>query len=85
MSIQTVINFKNSSSAVEDIPSPETGEVAGRAFIIIDNDNDTVYRFIMPVEIAKQQGQRLMGIGNVEIANGAGMQQEIAKRDGHKS
>lgn len=84
MAIQTLVTFKNCSSAVEDITNPENpSEVAGRAFLIIDNDNDTIYRFIMPAEAAKIQGQRLLGLGDVAIADGTALKDEIAKhKDG---
>lgn len=69
-----VETFQNCASAVEDIPNPMTGEVEGRAFVIIDEDEHTVYRFPMPLDVAKQQGQRLMGIGGVQTASPAEVQ-----------
>lgn len=81
--LQTIINFQGCSTAVEEIPNPETGEIVGRAFVIIDNDANTVYRCILPVDLAKLQGQRLMGIGSVSTASPGQMAQEVAKVNGH--
>lgn len=70
MAIKKIYSFQNSASVVEDIRNPETGEVEGRCFIIIDNDTGDIYRYPMPVDVARQQGQKLMGIGGIEVANG---------------
>lgn len=83
MAIQTIKVFQNCQSAVEDVPNPQTGELAGRAFVIIDEDDNTVYRFPMPLEVAKLQGQRLMGIGEV-VAAGVSDVARFGKSNGRK-
>lgn len=81
--ISTVISFQNCNSAVEELKDPNTGEVVGRAFLIIDDDNDTVYQYSMTTEVAKTQGQRLMGIGHVSVADGVDLKQELSRHNRH--
>lgn len=62
--------FQNCTAVVEDVTAPD-GTLAGRAFILIDNDGGDIWRCPMPLEVAKAMGQKLMGIGAVEpVTNG---------------
>lgn len=80
--VTKIHTFQNCASTIEDLPNPETGNIDGRAFVIIDNDTGDVYRYPMPIDVAKTQGERLMGLGGIEVANGKKLKEELAQR-GH--
>lgn len=70
MAMRRINIFQNCGSMVEDAHNPETKELEGRVFVIIDNDTGEIWRYAMPVDVAKIQGQKLMGIGGLELADG---------------
>lgn len=76
--IQKINTFQNCQSTVEDMVDPE-GNLVGRCFVIIDEEEHQVYRYPMPVDVAKLQGQRLMGIAGVEIADNGRMRAEVSR------
>lgn len=65
--IAKIFTFQNCSVATEDIRNPQTGEIEGKAFVIIDNDTQDVYRCPMSTEICRKQAQELMGLGDLQV------------------
>lgn len=82
--IAHVHTFQNCQCLTEDLLSSKTGEVDGRCIVYVDQDTGEVWRYPMPIDVAKTIGQRLMGIGKAEIATPQQMQ-EIVKRNGKGS
>lgn len=87
--IQTIINFQKCATGVEEIQDPVSGEISGRVFVVVDHENNTIYRCTLDLDGAKKLGQQLMGIGSVQVIGGAGnmseeLKREINKRNGAK-
>ena len=76
MSVITMITFQGCHVGTENVVGPD-GELAGRALVITDQENAIIYRLPMDMDGARSLGQKLMGIGDLQVPNGAVVSPEV--------
>jgi hypothetical protein len=67
----------NTVCQVEDVTNPKTGAIEARKMTFIDRDTGDQVWFTANIEVCRDIGQKLMGLQDVQVANGNDMKNVI--------